>query len=161
MRNINDTLKGENLHPNANAGHFPLQRKIQEDPMNTRISSSFVRRLSLAVTACALVGVFWYTATARSLVAPVSEPPANPVSVEMVLNGDPDFAPDSVEYAMEKEFYLPHLVDISAGSHFIPQASSMHSENSPDIGTVLSGKPTQCNIRAHGAVALNDVQGCR
>lgn len=146
---------------NSLAGNNSPQGKIQEDPMNTAYTTSYIRRISIAFIACALVCVFWYTGFANSLVAPASDKPAEPAYVvEALLNGDPGYAPDSIEYAIEKEFFLPHTVDLAAGSKFAPARAAMHSENVPELANALSGKPTQCNMRGHGSLALNDTPDC-
>lgn len=147
-----------NAMTNSLAGSNYPQRNILEDPMNTANATSYIRRISIFFMACSLVCVFWYTGFANSLVAPASEKPAAPAYVvEALLNGDPDYAPDSIEYAIEKEFYLPHTVDLAAGSKYAPARADMHGENAPELASALSGKPTQCSV----SLALNDAPDCR
>lgn len=161
MSKTNNTANSMNMMEDSLARNASPQRKIQEDPMNTAHTTSYIRRISIVFVACLLVGAFWYTGFANSLKTPVSDKPAEPsYVVEALLNGDSNFAPDSIEYAIEKEFFLPHVVDLAAGSKFVPSEASTNNESSPDLANALSGKPTQCSMRGHGGLALNDAPGC-
>lgn len=123
--------------------------------MNTR-HNTIIRDIFLGLGLCVMV-LFMFTSTGESLLhkgASLLSP--RPAQSAIMTENDQAAI---FQNALEREIYLPQVVDLTAGSDFNPEQSAQ--AEATDVTAMLNGTARQCNFRDHmsGALALND-SGC-
>lgn len=128
--------------------------------MSRQTSSRSVIRNFVFLGVCVLVAAFCLTAPGKSLFAKGMNF-ISPATAQSAIVPVAQSQADSLRAIFDNEIYLPHEVDLNAGSDFNPDEQNETANVSQDLNAMLSVQGKHCTIRNHmdGAVALNET-GC-
>lgn len=128
--------------------------------MNSSRNNTLSRCILLGLSLCVIAAVFMFSKPGQNVLESAANLVAPRVAQSAIMPAEDTY--NSFQAALENVIYLPHEVDLNAGSNYIAPEALQEKTESADITAMLGGQGHQCNFRDHisGAVALNGQGGC-